>query len=74
MGGLLVRALTGRQGKTLNVVVAASVIGFVFGAFIEVCQSFTTYREASVMDALANGAGAVAGSFLYRRLNAVREG
>lgn len=37
-----------------------------FGISIEVAQSFTTYREASVMDVVADLAGILLGACLWR--------
>lgn len=73
MGALWVRAL-GAKGKGARyTIVVASVISAFFGAFVEVCQAFTPTREASLLDALANGAGGVFGAFIFTRLNRGKE-
>lgn len=50
-----------------RVIIAATAISFVFGAFIEFCQYFTPYRSAEIGDAIANGTGGLLGSFVYSR-------
>ncbi len=51
-----------RQG---HIVLKALAVSFFYGLFIEIVQGFLPAREASLFDALANGAGAVAGASLY---------
>lgn len=64
MGALWMRALA--AGKTSGWVVVASIsISFVFGAFVEALQSYTLTRDASLLDAAANGVGAVAGAYAF---------
>lgn len=72
MGCLWVWALGVKDCNRRNVIITAAIISTVFGAFIEVCQSFTLTRSASFLDALANGLGAVAGSYIYARLRLKR--
>lgn len=72
MGALWVRAL-GAKGKGARIIIVASIISALFGAFVEVCQAFTPTREASLLDALANGAGGVFGAFIFTRLNRRKE-
>lgn len=74
MGCLWVRALDADAGgRVMNsIVIMAALVSAVFGAFVEVCQAFTPMREASVQDGLANGFGALAGSYLYARLRLKR--
>jgi len=68
MGCLWARALD-EKGRVINgVIVSAALISAVFGAFIEVCQAFTPMREASVLDALANALGGLAGAFVCARV------
>lgn len=50
-----------------DIIVTASVITAVYGAFIEVCQYFTGYRSAELADAVVNALGGVIGSYVYWR-------
>ncbi|OGQ60525.1 MAG: hypothetical protein A3J24_11675 [Deltaproteobacteria bacterium RIFCSPLOWO2_02_FULL_53_8] len=68
MGGLWIWALEARSAGKLNIIMSAVVISAVFGALVEVCQSFTQTRTASFLDALANGFGAIAGSYVFARI------
>lgn len=72
MGCLWVWALESKDRSRRNIILTAAVISTVFGALVEVCQSFTLTRSASFLDALANGLGAVAGSYFYARLRLKR--
>lgn len=70
MGLLLARVFLRRGSSSFRreqkkAFLAALVISFSFGLFIEVVQGFLPVREFSIFDALANGAGAGAGAFLY---------
>jgi len=70
MGALWARALfNGRAGRPAAVLlVAAVVITVFFGGMVEVYQSFLPYRTGDILDALANGAGGLAGVVLFARL------
>ncbi|MFQ5479703.1 MAG: VanZ family protein [Thermodesulfobacteriota bacterium] len=75
MGLLWIRVfLTRRQhsfggGRPKGVVLKAVAITFLFGLIIEFVQGFLPAREASLYDALANGAGALSGVLLYTLIN-----
>lgn len=70
LGLLLARALSnskvGRRPAS-RTVGRVFLITFLFGAAIEVCQSFLPWRSAEVLDAAANGAGGLFGAFVYVR-------
>ena len=70
MGLLWARAITnGRAGRPwMGELVAAVVITVAFGALVEVYQSLLPYRTGDVVDAVANGAGGLAGVAAYGRL------
>lgn len=56
-------------GKTaMRVIGITFIITFGFGALIEICQSFIPYRSASILDAVANGAGGLTGAFVSEKL------
>ena len=67
LGLLFTRALVRgmrieKRGTTIALALAAS---FLFGALTEVTQHFVPYRDASLLDMAANGAGAFIGVFIY---------
>ncbi|MEK6531095.1 MAG: VanZ family protein [Deltaproteobacteria bacterium] len=43
----------------------AAIMAFLFGVLMEVVQYFIPERSAEVVDALANGAGAISGAFVF---------
>ncbi len=43
---------------------AAFAVSFMFGAAVEIIQSYIPYRDAEALDHLANGAGALAGALI----------
>ncbi len=79
MGLLWVRVFVkGRHlRKSGRMVIKVLAITFLYGLFIELVQGMIPERDASVLDALANGLGGVAGVSLYcffHRYCAVRSG
>ncbi len=56
-----------RAEATGRAIAASILISFVFGAFVEVMQSYAPPREASLLDAAANGLGAIAGAYAFKR-------
>ncbi len=75
MGLLWVRVFLTRRthgfggGRPRGVALKALAITFLYGLIIEFVQNFLPAREASLYDALANGAGAIAGVLLYSLIN-----
>lgn len=67
MGVLWVRAIKAARPSTTagEGIAISAIISFLFGIFMEVCQYFVPERSAEVLDAVANGAGAAAGSLIY---------
>ncbi len=53
-------AFTGRWKRNVFLIFLISVA---FGLFMEVCQFFVPYRNASITDAMANGLGAIVGAY-----------
>lgn len=71
MGLLLSRAVTagaGPDARARRVVLITALAGFLFGVLMEIGQMFVPERSPEALDALANGAGALAGSIVYGRL------
>ncbi|MBI5886239.1 MAG: VanZ family protein [Deltaproteobacteria bacterium] len=68
MGCLWARALDVKGRGINSIIIPAALISAVFGAFVEVCQAFVPMREASVLDALANGLGGTVGAFVCARV------
>lgn len=71
MGLLLARAVTagaGPDAKARRVILITALAGFLFGVLMEIGQMFVSERSTEVLDALANGAGALFGSIVYGRL------
>jgi len=69
MAFLWVKVFLGRsheriQNKPGRIILKAIAITFFCGLFIEVVQSMIPSRDASFLDAMANGAGGSAGAFL----------
>ncbi len=68
LGLLWARAIdsisTDSRGKK-GALIAPAVIAFLFGVLIEVVQYFIPERSADVVDAIANGAGAISGAFVF---------
>ncbi len=64
--GLLALRVTGRFAATgkRRAALYAFLISFIFGAFMEVVQSFIPVREGSVYDCIANGVGAFIGVYI----------
>ncbi|MBI5969815.1 MAG: VanZ family protein [Deltaproteobacteria bacterium] len=60
MRTLIVRTTAGRA------LAASMAISFVFGALVEALQSYAPPRDASVLDAVANGIGAVIGAYAFK--------
>jgi VanZ family protein len=71
MGLLLARAVAagaGPDAKAHRVILITALAGFLFGVLMEIGQMFVPERAPEALDALANGAGALAGSIVYGRL------
>ena len=69
MGGLWVRAMRGKEGfERTRTVIIAGVAAFLFGALMEVLQSFFPERTPDVIDAIVNGAGGVTGAIVSSRV------
>ncbi len=73
MGIVWSRVFIGRERREAPVrfgplFVRVVALTFFFGLFIELVQSMTPAREASLYDALANGLGGAAGAYLYFRI------
>ncbi|MBI1910473.1 MAG: VanZ family protein [Deltaproteobacteria bacterium] len=69
MGFLMAKAIESgaRSRSPSNVIIITILITFGFGAFIEVCQSFTPSRYADIYDAIANGFGGFLGALIYEK-------
>lgn len=65
LGVLLSRAFN--AGGKERTILKPFAFAFLYGALIEVLQSFTPYRSAEALDAAANGLGGLAGSYIYLR-------
>lgn len=69
LGLLWARALDSTASAPGNrkkgVLAVAAVIAFSFGVLMEVAQYFIPERSAEVVDAAANGAGAISGAFVF---------
>ena len=69
MGWLWVRAMSPKEGlKNPRAVIIAGVAAFLFGALMEVLQSFVPERNPDLIDAIVNGAGGVTGAFISNRV------
>ncbi|MFA6033360.1 MAG: VanZ family protein [Myxococcota bacterium] len=53
-----------------EIVVLTGVFGFLFGTLDEYWQSFVPGRTADMMDAITDGAGALAGAVVYAAMKA----
>ncbi|MBI2412767.1 MAG: VanZ family protein [Deltaproteobacteria bacterium] len=68
MGGLWVRAMRGGEGiKSSRAVLLAGSFAFLFGAAIEVLQSFVPERNSDIIDGMVNGAGGIIGAIIFNR-------
>lgn len=65
MSALWMRAFAADK-TTGRAIVVSILISFVFGAFVEALQSYAPPRDASLLDAAANGFGAVIGAYAFK--------
>lgn len=69
MGVLWVRAMSPKEGpKSPRAAVIAGAAAFIFGALMEMLQSFVPERTPDVIDAIVNGAGGVTGALITNRV------
>lgn len=69
MGWLWVRATRSKEGFAgPRAVIIAGVAAFLFGALVEMLQSFVPERTPDVIDAIVNGAGGVTGAVISSRV------
>lgn len=68
MGGLWVRAMRGGEGLLrARTVLVAGGFAFLFGAAVEILQSFVPERNSDIIDGMVNGAGGIIGAIIFNR-------
>lgn len=67
LGFLVVYALS-RSVSNANLIFFGAFLAFLYGLTDEIHQAFVPGRNASALDALADGTGAMIGSFIYTKM------
>ena len=67
LGFLMVYALS-RSVSSANLIFFGAFVAFLYGLTDELHQFFVPGRNASAFDALADGTGAMIGSFIYSKM------
>ena len=67
LGFLLVYALS-RSTSSSNLIFFGVFLAFLYGLTDEIHQAFVPGRDASALDVMADGTGAMIGSFIYKGL------
>jgi VanZ family protein len=67
LGFLMVYALS-RSTSSANLIFFGAFLAFLYGVTDEIHQYFVPGRDASALDVMADGAGAMIGSFIYTKL------
>jgi VanZ family protein len=67
LGFLICYALS-RSAPSTNLILFGSFLAFLCGSTDELHQTFVPGRNASLLDVLADGTGAIIGSFIYTKL------
>ena len=66
LGFLMVYALS--RSTSSNLIFFGAFLAFLYGVTDEIHQYFVPGRDASALDVMADGAGAMIGSFIYTKL------
>ena len=72
LGFLMVYALS-RSTSSANLIFFGAFLAFLYGLTDEIHQAFVPGRDASALDAMADGTGAMIGSFIYTKLRFGKE-
>jgi VanZ family protein len=72
LGFLMVYALSGSTLSS-NLIFVGAFLAFLYGLAGELHQYFVPGRNASALDAMANGTGAMIGSFIYTKMRFGKE-
>ena len=67
LGFLMVYALS-RSTSSAKLIFFGAFLAFLYGLTDEIHQYFVPGRDASALDAMADGTGAMIGSFMYTKL------
>jgi VanZ family protein len=72
LGFLMVYALS-RSAPSANLIFLAAFLAFLYGLTDEIHQYFVPGRNASALDLIADGTGAIIGSFIYTKMRFGKE-